>query len=147
MKPFEPLVSVWHGNCTLQGWGRSVAKSNQASAEMVLRDLEKPFLGQVSPTMAPGRKETAMKSHLDEPPSEGAVTLSAFELRSGMSIHIEGELYKAVSADYHAGGGKMGGVAHAKRRNNNPRRGRNRRLRGAGQEEIATFSLPQPSCC
>ena len=42
---------------------------------------------------------------------------------------------------------KMGGVAHAKLRNNDLRRGRNRCLRGAGQEEIATFSLPLPSCC
>lgn len=43
--------------------------------------------------------------------------LSASELRSGMSLRIEGELYKVISADYHAGGGKMGGVAHAKLRN------------------------------
>jgi elongation factor P len=43
--------------------------------------------------------------------------LSASELRNGMCLRLEGELYRVISADYHAGGGKMGGVAHAKLRN------------------------------
>jgi elongation factor P len=30
---------------------------------------------------------------------------------------VEGEVYKVLTADYHAGGGKMAGVAHAKLRN------------------------------
>lgn len=34
-----------------------------------------------------------------------------------MTIRVEAELYKVISADYHAGGGKMGGVTHAKLRN------------------------------
>ncbi len=38
-------------------------------------------------------------------------------LRSGMAIRVGGELYKVVSASYHAGGGQMGGVTHAKLRN------------------------------
>ncbi len=41
----------------------------------------------------------------------------ASELRSGMAVRVGGELYKVVSASYHAGGGQMGGVTHAKLRN------------------------------
>ncbi|MDR7617962.1 MAG: translation elongation factor P, partial [Armatimonadota bacterium] len=41
----------------------------------------------------------------------------ASELRSGMAIRVGGELYKVVTASYHAGGGQMGGVTHAKLRN------------------------------
>ena len=43
--------------------------------------------------------------------------LAASEIRSGMAIRVEGELYKVIAADYHAGGGKLGGVTHAKLRN------------------------------
>lgn len=43
--------------------------------------------------------------------------LSASALRPGMVIRLEGTPYKVVAADYHAGGGKMGGVTHAKLRN------------------------------
>jgi elongation factor P len=43
--------------------------------------------------------------------------LSSTELRAGMTIRIEGALYRVISANYHAGGGKMGGVTHAKLRN------------------------------
>lgn len=43
--------------------------------------------------------------------------LPATELRTGMVLRLEGEIYKVVSADYHAGGGKMAGVTHAKLRN------------------------------
>jgi elongation factor P len=42
---------------------------------------------------------------------------SASELRAGMAVRLEGTLYKVLAADYHAGGGKMGGVTHAKLRN------------------------------
>src|SRR3989337_405760 len=45
------------------------------------------------------------------------VVLAASEIRSGMAIRVEGELYKVIAADYHAGGGKLGGVTHAKLRN------------------------------
>lgn len=43
--------------------------------------------------------------------------VAASELRSGMAIRVGGELYKVLSASYHAGGGQMGGVTHAKLRN------------------------------
>lgn len=43
--------------------------------------------------------------------------ISATELRPGMAIALEGEIYKVITADYHAGGGKMAGVTHAKLRN------------------------------
>lgn len=43
--------------------------------------------------------------------------VAASELRSGMAIRVGGELYKVISASYHAGGGQMGGVTHAKLRN------------------------------
>lgn len=43
--------------------------------------------------------------------------LSASEMRAAMVIRVEGELYKVIAADYHAGGGKLGGVTHAKLRN------------------------------
>lgn len=43
--------------------------------------------------------------------------LTASELKSGMAVRLEGVLYKVIGADYHAGGGKMAGVTHAKLRN------------------------------
>jgi len=42
---------------------------------------------------------------------------TASELRPGMAVRVEGILYKVLAAEYHAGGGKMGGVTHAKLRN------------------------------
>jgi elongation factor P len=41
----------------------------------------------------------------------------ASALRPGMAIRLEGELYKVLSAAFHAGGGQMSGVTHAKLRN------------------------------
>lgn len=41
----------------------------------------------------------------------------ASQLRGGRALRVEGELYKVLAADYHAGGGKMGGVVHSKLRN------------------------------
>jgi elongation factor P len=43
--------------------------------------------------------------------------VSASELRPGMVIRWEGDLYKVIGASYHAGSGQMGGVTHAKLRN------------------------------
>jgi len=43
--------------------------------------------------------------------------VEASGLRSGMVIRLEGTTYRVVNAEYHAGGGKMGGVAHARLRN------------------------------
>lgn len=41
----------------------------------------------------------------------------ASELRPGMVIRWEGDLYKVISASYHTGSGQMAGVTHAKLRN------------------------------
>jgi len=41
---------------------------------------------------------------------------TALELRPGTVVRLEGELYRVIAADSHAGGGKMGGVTHAKLR-------------------------------
>ena len=41
----------------------------------------------------------------------------ASQLRSGMAIRLEGQSYKVMSAQYHPGQGKMGGVAHVRLRN------------------------------
>jgi elongation factor P len=41
----------------------------------------------------------------------------ASQLRSGMAIRYQGATYKVVSADYHGGQGKMGGVTHARLQN------------------------------
>lgn len=41
----------------------------------------------------------------------------ASQLRAGMAIRHEGQLFKVVSADYHPGQGKMGGVTHAHMQN------------------------------
>ena len=43
----------------------------------------------------------------------------ASQLRAGQAIRFEGETYKVVSADYHPGQGKMGGVTHARLQNLN----------------------------
>ncbi len=43
--------------------------------------------------------------------------IPASTLRPGMAIRIESVPYKVVSAEYHAGGGKMAGVTHARLRN------------------------------
>lgn len=39
--------------------------------------------------------------------------IAASQLRAGMAIRHEGQLYKVISAEYHPGQGKMGGVTHA----------------------------------
>lgn len=43
--------------------------------------------------------------------------INAQELRKGHLIRHEGALYKIVAADYHVGGGKVGGMVHTKMRN------------------------------
>jgi len=37
----------------------------------------------------------------------------ASQLKAGMAIRYEGQLFKVISADHHSGQGKMGGVTHA----------------------------------
>jgi len=41
----------------------------------------------------------------------------ASQLRAGMAIRFENQLYRVAAADYHPGQGKMGGVLHARLRN------------------------------
>ncbi|OPZ80319.1 MAG: Elongation factor P [bacterium ADurb.Bin429] len=43
--------------------------------------------------------------------------VTASQVRAGMAIRYQGQPYKVVSADYHTGQGKMGGVAHLRLRN------------------------------
>ncbi len=45
--------------------------------------------------------------------------VQASQLRAGMAILFEGQLYKVLAAEYHPGQGKMGGVTHARLRNLN----------------------------
>jgi elongation factor P len=42
---------------------------------------------------------------------------TASEMRSGMTIRLDGVPYRVVHAEYHAGGGKMHGAVHAKLKN------------------------------
>jgi len=60
----------------------------------------------------------------------------ASELRPGNAVRVEGTLYKVLGAEYHAGGGKMGGVMHAKLRNLATGTLTERRFRG--DEMVAT---------
>ena len=41
----------------------------------------------------------------------------ASQLRAGMAIRHEGQVFKVMAADYHGGQGKMGGVAHVRLKN------------------------------
>jgi len=41
----------------------------------------------------------------------------ASQMRAGMAIRYEGQVYKVLVADYHPGQGKMGGVTHARLKN------------------------------
>lgn len=41
----------------------------------------------------------------------------ASQLRAGMAIRFEGQLYRVISAEYHPGQGKMGGSTHARLKN------------------------------
>lgn len=41
----------------------------------------------------------------------------ASELRAGMAIRHEGQIYKVLAANYHPGQGKMGGQAHVRLKN------------------------------
>jgi len=43
--------------------------------------------------------------------------VAASQLRPGMAIRYEGQLYRVLVADYHPGQGKMGGVTHARLKN------------------------------
>jgi elongation factor P len=43
--------------------------------------------------------------------------VNAAQLRPGMAIRHEGQVYKVLTTQYHAGQGKMGGVSHASLKN------------------------------
>jgi elongation factor P len=43
--------------------------------------------------------------------------ISASQIRAGMAIRYEDQLYKVLAADYHPGQGKMGGVNHLRLEN------------------------------
>jgi elongation factor P len=43
--------------------------------------------------------------------------IHASQLRAGMAVRHEGQMYKVLAADYHPGQGKMGGVAHVRLKN------------------------------
>ncbi len=43
--------------------------------------------------------------------------VSASQLRPGMAIRYEGQIYKVLTSEYHSGQGKMGGVSHVSLRN------------------------------
>lgn len=43
--------------------------------------------------------------------------VSAAQLRAGMAIRYEGQIFKVIASEYHPGQGKMGGVAHARLKN------------------------------
>lgn len=43
--------------------------------------------------------------------------VTASQLRAGMAVRYEGQVYKVLAADYHPGQGKMGGVMHARLKN------------------------------
>jgi len=63
----------------------------------------------------------------------------ASQLRNGMAIRVGGEIFKVISAEYHAGGGKMGGVAHCKLQNLLTGSGREHRFRA--DERIEEIGL------
>jgi len=43
--------------------------------------------------------------------------VTASQLRAGMAVRYEGQIYKVLAADYHPGQGKMGGATHARLQN------------------------------
>lgn len=45
------------------------------------------------------------------------MVIAASALRAGMVIRQNGQLFQVLSAEYHLGGGKMGGIEHLKLRN------------------------------
>jgi len=61
------------------------------------------------------------------------------QLRAGTALRLQGETWKVLSADYHGGGGKMGGVTHARLRN--VRTGTQREWRFRAEEPIEAVEL------
>ncbi len=63
----------------------------------------------------------------------------ASQLRAGTALRLAGEIWKVLAADYHGGGGKMGGVTHARLRN--LRTGTQREWRFRADEPIEAVEL------
>ncbi len=63
----------------------------------------------------------------------------ASQLRAGTALRLQGEVWKVLSADYHGGGGKMGGVTHARLKN--LRTGTQREWRFRADEPIEAVEL------
>lgn len=63
----------------------------------------------------------------------------ASQLRAGTALRLAGEVWKVLAADYHGGGGKMGGVTHASLRN--IRTGTQREWRFRADEPIQVVEL------
>lgn len=69
--------------------------------------------------------------------------LVASQLRAGTALRLSGEVWKVLSAEYHGGGGKMGGVTHARLRN--VRTGTQREWRFRADEPIESVELEKQS--
>ena len=65
--------------------------------------------------------------------------LVASQLRAGTALRLSGEVWKVLAAEYHGGGGKMGGVTHARLRN--VRTGTQREWRFRAEEPIEAVEL------
>ncbi len=63
----------------------------------------------------------------------------ASQLRAGTALRLTGEVWKVLSAEYHGGGGKMGGVTHARLRN--VKTGTQREWRFRADEEVEPVEL------
>lgn len=61
------------------------------------------------------------------------------DLRRGMAVRLRGEPYRVVSAEFHGGQGKMGGVTHA--RLESLRTGTHREWRFRAEEAVDTLEL------
>ena len=64
--------------------------------------------------------------------------IEASGLRPGKVVRLEGATYRVIGAEYHAGGGKMGGVTHARLRNLEAGSVTERRFRGDERLEDLT---------
>jgi elongation factor P len=65
--------------------------------------------------------------------------LAASQLRGNMALKLAGEVWKVLSAEFHGGGGKMGGVTHAHLKN--LRTGTQREWRFRADEMVETVDL------
>jgi elongation factor P len=63
----------------------------------------------------------------------------ASQLRAGTALRLSGDVWKVLAAEYHGGGGKMGGVTHARLRN--VKSGTQREWRFRADETIETVEL------